>query len=212
MKDGRSFVASSERGGIQFCDSSDGTTLSRFRPWQGFVQNVDMTNDGRYLGTAVVEHPYEIGPTVKKHVHIWNTQRNQLDQKIQVDCNSIDCLDFSPSGKRLAAAASLDTYVWDRESGRRISKTSSKSGGVWTVALDRDGDRVAIGTINGLLAIVHAESGKEIFSFQKICECIGAVEFVENKEQLIIGRYRSDDIKEFDFVKERFNCSSQYLI
>jgi WD40 repeat protein len=100
--------------------------------------------DGRYLAVAGGD-PYLTGE--RSVVRIWDADTGALVHDLKGHVGIVNCLAFSPDGRRLVSGASEDraVKVWDVSSGKEALTLRGHSERVWAVAFSPDGGRIYSG-------------------------------------------------------------------
>ncbi len=76
----------------------------------------------------------------------------------------LDSFAVGPSGRFLVAVTGSSTYVLDPESGRELMRTRGMADG-YSVDVSPDGGRIALGTDDGVVNVLDAESGELLTQF-----------------------------------------------
>jgi WD40 repeat protein len=116
---------------------------------------VAMSPDGRHAATS----------DMRGLISIWDLAEAKLLRSIQTPLLTIK-LEFSPDGRRLAAAsgASTEVAIWDVDGGNEVQRLTGHEGriGLSQVAFFPDGRRLASGGPDRTLRIWNLESGQPI--------------------------------------------------
>jgi hypothetical protein len=100
----------------------------------------------------------------------------------------INCLTFSPDGRRLASGSEDKTVrVWDAESLRVVASMPDHEDSVMSVVFSSDGKRVASGSKDKLVRVWNAENGQPIACMRGHTDEVWSVAFSPDGRTVISG-------------------------
>jgi WD40 repeat protein/class 3 adenylate cyclase len=92
--------------------------------------------------------------------------------------DTVNCVAFSPDGRRIATASYDGTAkVWDNETGRELLTLKGHGGPVYSVAFAPDGSRIATVSWDGTGKVWDSETGRELLTLSGQMHLVWAVAF-----------------------------------
>jgi WD40 repeat protein len=114
------------------------------------------------------------------NVQLWNVVTGKELQSLLIDSPDaqLDSAVFSPDGRKLFTGNFDGPRLWDLQTGKELLRFASHSEVVESAAFSADGRRVLTGSINTMVRLLDAETGKEIqhFAGQHSGQFIGEVD------------------------------------
>ena len=182
--DGERLVSVSESGEAllwQFSGTADPRPIDGH---DGPVRSVAFTPDGNLLtgsedGTA----------------RLWDIETLEELGRLGPHGRPILALDFTPDGRQLLSAASDPVVrLWNAETGQAIQRYVNQDTDTLTqtAAVSPDGTRVAVGDLNGALALYELETGSELWRTESPGGVL-SVAFSNDGASLFVGVFGSQD-------------------
>jgi WD40 repeat protein len=113
-----------------------------------------------------------------KTVKVWDRHTGQEIVNFKGHANAVECLTFSPDGKRLASGDGLRTFreakpvpgvvkVWDAQTGQELVTFKGHGYCVLSVTFSPDGKRLASAAEDGTVKVWDAQTGQEFLSLKE---------------------------------------------
>jgi eukaryotic-like serine/threonine-protein kinase len=170
------------------------------------VYDVAISPDGKLAAYAA-----RSGPPASSEIHLWDIETGQAMRTLTAGTNEIWGVTFSPNGRLIAAAEGSfrgngavaardqgipgEVKVWDWQSGRLIHTLSAHKFALWSVAISPDGKLLAAGggyyqpsalaPSPGEIIVWDLESGRELFGFHDLPDCVFSVAFSPDNTRLV---------------------------
>ena len=155
--DGRSALTGSEDGTARLWDLASGRLIHSFVGHTKAVSSVDFSPDGRTVLTGSQD----------KTARLWDvTSAQELRSFAEVEFE-ISSVAFSPDGRYVVTGAGYFVRLWDAAGGQQIRSFETHPGFVEAVAFSPDGDSLLIGTMEGIVELLDAATGRAIRTFTR---------------------------------------------
>ena len=100
----------------------------------------------------------------------------------------VNCVAFSPDGRRLVSGASDKTIrVWDVITGKQITQFERHTGAVNSVAFSPDGTRIVSGSSDFTVRVWDVHSGKQITQLERHTGAVNSVAFSPDGTRIVSG-------------------------
>jgi WD40 repeat protein len=144
---------------VRLWNPESGKQTRAFEGHSGWIRSVAFSPDGDILASASTDQ------TIK----LWDVQSGRLLQTLEGHTNWVNSIAFSPDGDALASSSRDGTVrVWDVATGEQQPGFSfetelnpATNEPLWTtgVAFNADGDTIAVGTLDGVVYLLNAQTG-----------------------------------------------------
>ncbi len=177
--DGRTLAFARADYSIGLWDITSGKELGRLPGHKGLVGPVVFSADGKRLASASAQ---------EKLVFVWDLDTRKEVRRFKAAPLS---LAFSPDGRLLAAASSIDGIpVWDIATGAEfhwIRDQKTPLPRAWRVGFSPDGRMLVLGTIRGQVSLWEMASGRLRRSFDAFESGVNSPCFSPNGRLLLAG-------------------------
>jgi WD40 repeat protein len=140
--DGRTLAAASMSGTVRLWDATTGRLIRSLRDYQGWVNGLAFTPDGKALALAGADSPT---------VHLWDVETGADLRPRHGHRGDVQAVAFAPDGRTLASGGGDrqdgDTAIrlWDARSGRELRLLEGHAGRVLCLAFSPDGRTLVSG-------------------------------------------------------------------
>jgi WD40 repeat protein len=144
---------------VRLWNPQTGKQVRTFEGHSDWIRSVAFSLDGDILASASTDQ------TIK----LWDVQSGRLLRTLEGHTNWVNSVAFSPDGETLASSSRDGTVrVWDVATGEQQRDFSfetelnpATNELLWTtgVAFNRDGDTIAVGTLDGVVYLLDAKTG-----------------------------------------------------
>ncbi len=126
-------------------------------------------------------------------VRLWDVPTKRLIQEIRSVSGIVQCVAFSPDGKRIFSG-DLGGCVscWDSENGRRLFDVAQHSGSVTALACATDGQTIAAAWSTGIARTWNVEMRRPASELLRLDHFATSLAFRPKRSQLIVGSERTD--------------------
>ena len=123
-----------------------------FRGHTGFIFEVDISPDGKYLATASVDGT----------ARLWDLATGETIRTFSGHTGAIDGLAFSPDGKTLITGGDQTVRLWDVATGEELQVFSGHTAGVGDVEFSPDGQSIVSSSGDQTARIWDVASGQTL--------------------------------------------------
>jgi WD40 repeat protein/serine/threonine protein kinase len=170
--DGRLLASGGEDGEVKLWEV--GTGEVRTLPGHiARVWTVAFSPCGRWLASGSAD----------KTVILWDTTTGARRQPLLEHPASVRGIAFHPKGKTLATTSGDSVRIWDLETGKLVSTTLHRQGGVARVVYSPDGSQLVTAGAGGIVKIWDTTTGREVCCLPGHTEVVHGVAFSSD------GRY-----------------------
>ncbi len=144
------------------------------------VGQVAISADGQWVAASAIRGSNDF-PAI-----IWDSKTRQSTMELAGHGRAINCLAFSPDGRRLATGGSDNqVIVWDLTSGKPLVTFTNHTNWIYSVAFSPDGSRLASASFDRTVRVWDATSGRESVPFLAHDDGIRSVEFSADGGRLV---------------------------
>jgi WD40 repeat protein/tRNA A-37 threonylcarbamoyl transferase component Bud32 len=123
--------------------------------------------------------------------HYLDKKRHPLLTNIKGHASEVTAVEYSPDGRRIAAASGETVKVWDATSGRELLNLRGHTFAVNGVAYSPDGHHIASAGWEGAVRIWDATSGQELLTLSGHNDQVGAVAYSPDGRRIATGAGRT---------------------
>ncbi len=165
--DGNRLAATSKSGEILIWENAAGAnwkTALTLPSHPGLVKSLAFSPDGKRLAAARVAYlGIEKGkPQVAAELILWDSTTGRPVRTLDSPLGEIDCLSFSPDGRRLASGNSLDVMVWDLNSEQLPFVIPGNARSIFGVAFSADGKSLVTAGQDQTIRILETTTWSEL--------------------------------------------------
>ena len=173
---------------VKVLDTTTGRAVHVLTGHTHEATSVVFSPDGRRLASAGIDIVKQIpSPAVaglERTVRVWETTAGKELFVLKWPKKRVDCLAFSPDGRRLVTAGE-ETQVWDVESGKELPFSAGHTGAISAVAFSPDGDRLASAGDDKTVKVWDLASGRETLSFKQQARKVRRLVFSPDGKRLV---------------------------
>ena len=109
--------------------------------------------------------------------------------KVRFGKGRINAVKYFPDGNRLAVATAIGTWIYDVHTGEELDLLTGHTRQVSSVALSRDGKRIATGSTDNSVLLWDAQTGEQTAALIRHTGAVSSVAFSPNGERLASVSY-----------------------
>jgi WD40 repeat protein len=186
-------------GEVKLWDATTGQVVLTLTGHTGSVNRVAFSPDGKRLASAGEPVLLDAqGKRLPGEVKVWDIGSGQEVLSLKAHTGSVNCLAFSPDGKRLASAGGShdvqgrplpgEVKVWDAGSGQEVLSLKAHTPYVSSVAFSADGKRLAsAGDRDHTVKLWDAQTGQVALTLKGHTGGVGSVAFSPDGQRLASG-------------------------
>ncbi|MCX6581903.1 MAG: pentapeptide repeat-containing protein [Candidatus Aminicenantes bacterium] len=177
--DGISIVSASADSTIKIWDAETGRAIKNLKGHSNWVNSTSFSPNGISIVSASSDN------TIK----IWDAETGKKTRTLTGHSNFVNSAAFSPDGRLIVSAGEDHTVkLWDAETGKEIVSLENIAR-PFSAAFNPAGDRICIGTSDGILlaAITYKDKGKGKGKEIKGLEIMGAFYHLPGHEWAAVG-------------------------
>jgi WD40 repeat protein len=154
------------------------------------------TQDGNVISVAFSPDGKTLACIGGGKIEIWDANM-ALRLHLIEDSRGGCAITFSPDGKMLASISDDGLCVWDVETRKELWNNPAKAGGCHCLAYSSNGKLLAVGSHDGAVHILAAETGKVIRACRGHTDEVNAVAWANDNKTLISGG-RDESVRVWD--------------
>jgi WD40 repeat protein/serine/threonine protein kinase len=177
--DGKRIITGSDIGTVMIWDAIDGQKLCEINDaFIGRATRIAVTPDGKRLVTGE-------GSTLRT----WDAASGRQLQDFTRDTGGVDLdsIVVTPDGQRIITGGDGMTKIWDMASGRELLTLKGHAGGILSLAVTPDRQRIVTGGADGTARLWDAVSGGELIVFKGHAGKVHSVAVTPDGQRIITG-------------------------
>ncbi len=187
---------------LKVYDTQSGKEILTLRGNTSLVGCVAFSPDGTMILSSSSNSGGALGVIVAPTLKLWDAASGRPIRTLIHDDDSfpstINCLAFSPDGKRVVSNQDYDLRVWDTDTGKEtafLAKAGNRPGQalrydiVASVAFSPDGKKIVSGHRDNSLTLWNADNGKEIFTLKGHTNQVLCVNFSQDGRKIASGSW-----------------------
>ena len=96
---------------------------------------------------------------------------------------------FSPNGTFLASCADDKAFVWNPETGDKVSELQGHTGAIWCMRFSNGSDRIITGSEDNTSRIWDVQTGEELVTLHEHTSPVWSVGFSPDDKEIVSGSY-----------------------